>query len=339
MKTFGLIGKALSHSRSQQFFTEKFLQNGITDAEYQLFSLTNIEEIKALLKHPTLLGFNVTIPYKSAIIPFLDETDAVSQTIGAVNCVVKENGKWVGYNTDVVGFEKTICDMRDAICDMRDERCEMRYAICDMRYETIRNRISQISNLKSQIKISNLKSQISNQNLKSQLSNLKSQISNLKSQIKISNLKSQISNQNIVLGSGGAAKAVCYILKQKNIPFQIVSRKKTEETITYQELTEELIHQSSLIINTTPLGMFPNRDEKPQIPYSALHKDHILIDLIYNPEETLFLQEGKKRGAVIINGLTMFEAQAEASYLRFKIKNLKLKSYAEFEIPHNAVIG
>jgi shikimate dehydrogenase len=110
---------------------------------------------------------------------------------------------------------------------------------------------------------------------------------------------------------------VCYVLKQKNIPFRVVSRKKTANTITYNEVTEELIHHVTLIINTTPLGMFPNVDEMPQIPYSALDSSHILIDLIYNPEETLFLKEGKKQGALTFNGLTMFKAQAEASWKLF----------------------
>ena len=108
MRTFGLIGKSLTHSFSQQYFTEKFQKQNINDAEYRLFSLAKIEEIKNLLKHPTLHGFNVTIPYKTAIIPYLDELDIVAQEVGAVNCVVKRNNKWVGYNTEVVGFEKLL---------------------------------------------------------------------------------------------------------------------------------------------------------------------------------------------------------------------------------------
>ncbi|MCL1850287.1 MAG: shikimate dehydrogenase [Bacteroidetes bacterium] len=249
MKTFGLIGKALTHSYSQQYFTEKLIQKNISNAEYQLFSLTNIEEIKALLKLPSLCGFNVTIPYKTEIIPYLDELDTVAQEIGAVNCVFKQNNKWIGYNTDVVGFEKTL---------------------------------QEIQSLRSFG-------------------------------------LSGFNNSALVLGFGGAAKAVCYVLKQRNIPFQIVSRNKTTEIITYNEVTEEIMHNSTFIINTTPLGMFPHIDEMPQIPYSALHNNHILIDLIYNPEETLFLKEGKKRDTLTVNGLTMFKAQAEASYLMFKI--------------------
>jgi len=242
MKIFGLIGKSLYHSFSQQYFTEKFHQKNIRNAEYRLFPLARIEEIKDLLKHPTLLGFNVTIPYKTAIIPYLDELDMVAQEIGAVNCVIKRNSRWVGYNTDVVGFEKTM-----------------------------------------------------------------------------QNAEGRKQKATLVLGSGGASKAVCYVLKQRNIPFQIVSRKKTENTIIYSEATELIINHSSFIINTTPLGMFPKVNERPPISYSAINSNHILIDLIYNPEETLFLKEGKRLGAFIMNGLTMFKAQAQASYELFGI--------------------
>ena len=124
-------------------------------------------------------------------------------------------------------------------------------------------------------------------------------------------------NTALIIGSGGASKAVRYVLQQKKILFQIVSRKKTKETITYNEVTAELIHRTTLIINTTPLGMFPSVDEMPQIPYTALHTEHILIDLIYNPEETLLLKEGKKRGTFTINGLPMLIAQADASWNLF----------------------
>jgi shikimate dehydrogenase len=119
------------------------------------------------------------------------------------------------------------------------------------------------------------------------------------------------------LGSGGASKAVSYILQQKSIPFQIVSRNKTKQNITYNEITAELTRHTTFIINTTPLGMFPNIDEMPQIPYAALNENNVLIDLIYNPEETLFLKEGRKRGAITINGLPMLKAQADASWELF----------------------
>jgi shikimate dehydrogenase len=242
MQIFGIIGKTLIHSFSQQYFTEKFIIKNISDAEYQLFSLANIEEIRKLFKMPSLCGFNVTIPYKSKIIPYLDELDTVAQEVGAVNCVIKRNNKWIGYNTDVIGFEETI------------------QAVLHSYGHTF------------------------------------------------------LRSYGLVFGSGGAGKAVCYVLKRRNIPFQIVSRNKTAETITYNEVTEKVIRNATFIINTTPIGMFPNINEMPKIPYSAIHNEHFLIDLIYNPEETLFLKEGKKRGAFTINGMTMFITQAESSY-------------------------
>ena len=95
MRTFGLIGNSLFHTLSQQYFAEKFLKEKILDAEYFLFPLAQINEVKELFKHPTLLGFNVTTPFKCEIIPFLDELDPIAQEIGAVNCVVKQNKKWI----------------------------------------------------------------------------------------------------------------------------------------------------------------------------------------------------------------------------------------------------
>jgi len=120
--------------------------------------------------------------------------------------------------------------------------------------------------------------------------------------------------QAIVLGTGGSSSAVAYVLASMKIPVIFVSRNIKENCITYNDVTEELVSSSHLIINTTPLGMFPETDKKPEIPYHALTPDHILYDLIYNPAETLFLKEGKKRGCRIINGLEMLKLQAEKSW-------------------------
>jgi len=259
MRIFGLIGKSLTHSYSQQYFTEKFHLRNVDDAEYRLFSLENIEEVEDLLKHPDLLGFNVTAPYKTEMIPFLDKLDIVAQEVGAVNCAVKQNNKWIGYNTDVIGFERILQELEVQSSKFKVQSSKYSYGLTLLR------------------------------------------------------------TYALILGSGGAAKAVCYVLKQRNIPFQIVSRNKTENTITYNELTELITNHYTLIINTTPLGMFPCMDELPEIPYATLTRNHVLIDLIYNPEETLFLKEGKKRGALTINGFAMFEAQAEATFLYFTL--------------------
>ncbi|MBP7731268.1 MAG: shikimate dehydrogenase [Bacteroidales bacterium] len=120
--------------------------------------------------------------------------------------------------------------------------------------------------------------------------------------------------QAIVLGTGGGSSAVAYVLSSMRIPVIFVSRSNKENCITYNDITEELVSLSHLIVNATPLGMFPETDQKPEIPYHALTSDHILYDLIYNPSETLFLKEGEKRGCRTINGLEMLKLQAEKSW-------------------------
>lgn len=118
----------------------------------------------------------------------------------------------------------------------------------------------------------------------------------------------------LVLGTGGAAKAVAYALQQQGIPFTFVSRSAGAHSISYQEITPEIIRQNRLIINATPVGMWPDTELCPPLPYPALTPEHLLIDLIYNPEETAFLREGLVRGARCLNGMTMLEGQAEASW-------------------------
>lgn len=118
----------------------------------------------------------------------------------------------------------------------------------------------------------------------------------------------------LVLGTGGAAQAVAYVLRQQGIPFTFVSRSAGAHSITYQDITPEIIRQNRLIINATPVGMWPDTELCPPLPYSALTPEHLLIDLIYNPTETAFLREGLVRGARCLNGMTMLEGQAEASW-------------------------
>lgn len=118
--------------------------------------------------------------------------------------------------------------------------------------------------------------------------------------------------QALVLGTGGAAKAVVYALAQLGIPYQLVSRSGGD--LQYTALTPELIAGHSLIINTTPLGMYPAVDTCPDLPYGALGPQHILYDLVYNPEETLFLEKGRQQGATVKNGYDMLIAQADAGW-------------------------
>jgi shikimate dehydrogenase len=118
----------------------------------------------------------------------------------------------------------------------------------------------------------------------------------------------------LVLGTGGASKAVQYVLKKMHIPFLLVSRYKATDTIAYEEVSAEIIQRHLLIINTTPLGMSPNEDGFADIPYEQLSSKHLLYDLIYKPEKTKFLQKGEEQGCVIKNGFEMLVLQAEENW-------------------------
>lgn len=234
MKHFALIGFPLGHSLSASYFTEKFSREGI-DAEYSPLAIEQAEEVLPYCSQ--LSGFNVTIPHKQAIMPLLAEISEEAQAIGAVNCVkVCEDGRLVGYNTDVIGIRKSL------------EGVELQ------------------------------------------------------------------GRKALVLGTGGASKAVQYVLRKGGADIKVVSRSKGAANLTYEELSEELLRECRLIVNTTPLGMFPKVESAPELPYSALSSEHTLFDCVYNPRQTKFLQLGAAQGARTIDGLTMFYAQAEASW-------------------------
>lgn len=228
----------MKHSQSRFLFNEKFEYEGL-DCRYQNFDLKSVDEIHEVMeRYPDLCGFNVTIPYKQAIIPLLDEIDPIAEEIGAVNVVTIREGKMKGYNADVYGFEKLL------------ER-----AIADR--ET---------------------------------------------------------NHALVLGTGGASKAVQYVLLKKGIAFATVSRSKEKGDYTYESLNDDILRQNTLIVNTTPVGMAPQYEDFPDIHYQALTRKHILIDLVYNPKETAFMELGKSWGAKVYNGMQMFEEQAKKTW-------------------------
>jgi len=131
-------------------------------------------------------------------------------------------------------------------------------------------------------------------------------------------LKSLLKNHHkkaLILGTGGASKAVAYVLNKLNVEFQFVSRNPTSDNeISYEDISEEIIKTHQLIINCTPLGTHPNIKEYPKISYDLLTNEHLLYDLIYNPSETTFLKKGKSQGATVKNGLEMLELQAEKSW-------------------------
>ena len=239
MQEFGLIGRNISYSFSEGYFTNKFKELGITDSKYSTFDLSDISELKELLdSKPDLKGFNITIPYKEDVLDFLDEVDESAKDIKAVNTVKIKDGRLIGFNTDTFGFKTSIKPFFEP---------QHRKAL--------------------------------------------------------------------ILGTGGAAKAIAFVLEQLGVDYLYVSRNpKTEKEVSYSDLTKEAIKNFPFIINCSPIGTFPNIDSCPDIPYEGITPSHLLYDLVYNPEETLFLKKGKEKGASIVNGLSMLHHQAEEAW-------------------------
>ena len=119
----------------------------------------------------------------------------------------------------------------------------------------------------------------------------------------------------LILGTGGASKAVAYVLEELGIKYKFVSRSpEGKKEISYNDLSREIIEAHQIIVNCTPLGTYPNIDDCPNIPYDSITSKHLLYDLIYNPSETAFLKKGKEKGAIVKNGLEMLEQQAEKAW-------------------------
>lgn len=238
---YGLIGKPLAHSTSMISFKKKFRAECIS-ADYCNFELDSVDQITDLLaKYPEIRGLNVTIPYKTEIIPYLDSLDDTAREIGAVNVIkVRHNAgrtELTGYNTDCIGFEQSL------------------------------RQVLQGRTVKA-----------------------------------------------LVLGTGGAAKAVCYALKRMGIEYGQVSRNSSFDMLGYYELSPSVMDEHQLIVNCTPVGMSPDTEQCPDIPYAYLSSDHILFDLIYNPETTRFMQKGIEHGATVCNGAEMLRIQAQEAW-------------------------
>lgn len=133
-------------------------------------------------------------------------------------------------------------------------------------------------------------------------------------------------NSALILGTGGASKAINYALKQKNIHTLFVSRKAKGNAISYDDLTEEIIHEYKIIVNTTPLGTFPNVKSYPEIPYSFITPNHLLYDLTYNPSTTEFMKKGEAQGAKTINGYNMLVEQAEKAWDIWKNRSFEFNN-------------
>lgn len=243
MELYGLLGYPLGHSFSAKYFAEKFEQEHI-DAEYKNFEYPSVEEaMQYLLKQPKLVGFNVTIPYKQEVMPYLNGLSAEAEAIGAVNVVcVKHNAEGApllyGCNSDVIGFTNSIQPL----------------------------------------------------------------------------INPDVHKKALVLGTGGASKAVIFGLKQLGVDPIYVSRTAIAGRLTYADLTEDIMSTHKVIVNCSPVGMYPKVDNCPDIPYQWIGTDHLLYDLVYNPLETLFMKRGAERGAMVKNGLEMLHLQAEAAW-------------------------
>jgi shikimate dehydrogenase len=242
MRKFGLIGFPLGHSFSKKYFTGKFLNENIADCLYDNYPLINLDGFPDLVASDIeLCGLNVTIPYKSSIIRFLDYIEPEAKEIGAVNVIkIKRSEGTItlsGYNSDVTGIRDTL-------------------------FPYINNNVSNA----------------------------------------------------LVLGTGGSSRAVCHVLKKYGLQVNLVSREKRTGVLNYSDIDSRIIDKSQLIVNTTPLGMFPDIESKPDIDYKSLNRKHILFDLVYNPEVTSFLKKGAEQGCLIISGIQMLHSQAEKAW-------------------------
>lgn len=281
---YGLLGYPLGHSFSRAFFLEKFAREGI-DATYLNFELPSADLLQQVIaEHPGLRGLNVTLPHKQAVIPLLDELSDEARAIGAVNVIriTRQGGRphLKGFNSDIIGFMDSIRPL----------------------------------------------------------------------------LKPH-HTRALVLGTGGASKAICHGLEKLGIEWRYVSRTRTpnqpsspqspsplgqpsspqtsplglpsapQDTsvgcsayspslppLTYSDVTPSLLADYTVIVNCTPLGMYPKVDAAPPLPYAALSPRHLLFDLVYNPEVTLFMQQGRRFGATVKSGLEMLHRQAVASW-------------------------
>lgn len=242
MKKYGLIGFPLTHSFSKQFFTEKFEKENV-DATYENFEIEDISWFPEVVRNNMeLVGLNVTIPHKQAVIPFLNELDEAAEKVGAVNTVKisrkREKIYLKGFNTDTWGFE---------------------------------------TSLKPLLK--------------------------------------KYHEKALILGTGGASKAIKYVLNKLGIDFISASIEELQKKeIRYEDIGKKILEERLLIINATPLGTYPNVETFPPIPYKFLTGKHLLFDLVYNPEITQFMEKGTEKGAVVKNGYEMLVQQALKSY-------------------------
>jgi shikimate dehydrogenase len=238
-RQFGLLGKDIAYSFSKKYFTDYFNLGNCDACTYENFDVENIDAFPSIISgNPDLKGLNVTIPYKEAVIPYLDKLSKSAAQIEAVNVIrFTRKGKLKGYNSDYYGFMKSIQPL-----------------------------------------------------------------------LLVHHKKA------LVLGTGGAAKAVAFALDRLGLTYTYVSRDALEGMLDYAAITATTFEEYHVVINCTPLGTSPNTAAFPPIPYDYFTDKHIAFDLVYNPEETQFLKKAKANGAVIKNGYEMLVLQAEKAW-------------------------
>ncbi len=243
-RLFGLLGRRLGHSYSKAYFGKKFALLGQTGCRYELFESERIADFMHRIgEMNSLSGFNVTIPYKTAVLPYLDSLDESAQCVGAVNVVKifrNQSGAIIrlkGYNTDCPAFRATL-----------ERAGGMAYT------------------------------------------------------------------DALVLGTGGASKAVGATLRTMGIRHTFVSRAPAPGQLGYYDLDADVMSRCRLIVNTTPLGMWPDTESAPPLPYPLIGSGHLCYDLVYNPAETLFMRKATENGARAVGGLPMLELQADMSW-------------------------
>jgi shikimate dehydrogenase len=238
MKRFALIGNPLTHSFSKSYFQSKFEREGIEDVTYENIEITSEEELKNLLAQKLYDGFNITIPWKEAVLKLADEVSDECLAIQSANVLKLTDAGYKAYNTDYIGFQETLKPLLKP-------------------YHT----------------------------------------------------------SALILGSGGSSKAIAYVLQLLDIDYQIATREETNGgLINYGDIRTIDVRNATIIINTTPLGMSPNINAFPAIPYEGIDKFHLAYDLVYNPAETQFLKKSNLQGAMTKNGYDMLIRQAEESW-------------------------
>ena len=242
---FGLIGKRLSHSFSKAYFSEKFAALGLPH-RYDLYELADIADLPRLLEnHPGLVGLNVTVPYKQAVIPYVGKVWGDALAAGALNVLARGEWGWEGYNTDVAGFASAL---KGLIADSGLPRPD----------------------------------------------------------------------SALVLGTGGASRAAQVGLGQMGVPYRVVGRSTGQDLgqqpyLSYTDLPGRL-GSFGLLVQTTPLGQYPDIDGALPLIYSELHPGQLAMDLVYNPAQTRFMALCAAQGCRTQNGLPMLHAQAEAAW-------------------------